>query len=117
MFSRSLKFYFDRDFLIDMCSKRVCFIREYFAQRPDQLLVIDVQKEPDISRLSHFLGFPDFVNFDMPHAYKTPTVASPAAGQSADDCQGHNYEKIMMLKRNGVSIQNLDPGLLSILES
>jgi len=117
MFSGSLKFYFDRDFLIDMCLKRVCFIREYFAQRPDQLLVIDVQKEPDISRLSHFLGFPGFVNFDMPHAYKTPTGASHAAGQSADDSYCSNYEKMMRLKRQSISIQNVDPGLLAILES
>jgi hypothetical protein len=43
----------------------------YFLKRPDQLLVIDVTKELDTSRIVEFLGFSEGLISKMPHMNKT----------------------------------------------
>lgn len=47
---------FDKDFLIDRYQRRNAAIKSYFAQRPNDLLVIDPSTEADTGRLLRFLG-------------------------------------------------------------
>lgn len=46
-------------------------IIRYFANRPDKLLVIDITKERDTSKICNFLNFPTSHIMDMPHKNKT----------------------------------------------
>lgn len=47
-------------------------IIQYFKDRSNDLLVIDITKEKDISKILNFLELPDELNFEMPHTNKTP---------------------------------------------
>ncbi len=47
---------FDKDFLIERYQSRNAAIKAYFAQRPDDLLVVDPREEEDTGRLLGFLG-------------------------------------------------------------
>lgn len=46
-------------------------IIKYFQNRPNDLLIIDIQKEKDISKILSFLNLPENLNFDLPHLNKT----------------------------------------------
>ncbi|MEM6891641.1 MAG: sulfotransferase, partial [Pseudomonadota bacterium] len=47
---------FDKDFLIDRYQRRDAAVKAYFAQRPNDLLVLDLCEESDTGRLLRFLG-------------------------------------------------------------
>tara|TARA_B100000674_G_scaffold471193_1_gene459764 strand:+ start:989 stop:1804 length:816 start_codon:yes stop_codon:yes gene_type:complete len=52
------------------CQRREQIIK-YFQKRPSDLLIIDLTKETDISRISDFLDLPSWINFTIPHVNKT----------------------------------------------
>ncbi|MGV6846887.1 MAG: sulfotransferase [Marinibacterium sp.] len=54
-------------------------IHRHFLFRPEDLLVIDLSKEKDVSRIARFLGLPQDVNFAMPHKHKTDDLAARVA--------------------------------------
>lgn len=58
---------YDREHRIKLYNQRNEAIIRYFKDRPDDLLVIDVTQEQDISRILDFLGLPAKLNFQMPH--------------------------------------------------
>lgn len=58
---------YDKDLYIKRYSDRNNQIINYFQYRPDDLLVIDIAKEKDISKILDFLGFPQNLNCEMPH--------------------------------------------------
>ena len=58
---------YDKAHYIEMYQRRNEQIMNYFQDRPWDLLVIDVEKEADISRILAFLDLPEKLNFEMPH--------------------------------------------------
>ncbi|MEL6744998.1 MAG: sulfotransferase, partial [Pseudomonadota bacterium] len=61
---------FDRDFLKAAFQRHNLTVRRHFAQRPRDLLEIDVAAEPDTGRLLRFLGREDHLAQPFPHANK-----------------------------------------------
>lgn len=62
---------YDRDYRIAEYNARNHQIMRYFAQRPDDLLVIDLTVEKDTRRILEFLGIPEEFNFPIPHENRT----------------------------------------------
>lgn len=62
---------YDKDYYIAMYETRNTEIKRYFANAAGKLLVIDVTKERDTSRLCEFLNIPEDMVIEMPHANKT----------------------------------------------
>jgi hypothetical protein len=62
---------YDKDFYIDFFRNRNDRIIKYFSNRPDDLLVIDFEKEVDISKILNFFGFSQKLNCPIPHLNKT----------------------------------------------
>ncbi len=58
---------YDRDHRIGIYSERNKEIIKYFQNRPDSLLVIDLTREKDISKILKFLNLPEKLNMQMPH--------------------------------------------------
>jgi Sulfotransferase domain len=58
---------YDRDYRIDKYVRRNEAIRAYFADRPNDLLVVDISKEETVGRILSFLGVPSDLDFPMPH--------------------------------------------------
>jgi hypothetical protein len=58
---------FDREYYINMFRERNNLIIQYFYDRPDDLLVIDLTKEKNTAAILRFLNIPDEYAFDMPH--------------------------------------------------
>ena len=63
--------YKNKEFLKKMYSSRNLEILKYFQMRKDQLLVIDITKEKDISKILDFLKLDYKYNFSMPHLNET----------------------------------------------
>jgi len=62
---------YDRDHRIQVYEERNAEIVKYFQSRPDQLLVIDVTREKDNSRIIDFLGLPEKFIGPIPHLNKS----------------------------------------------
>jgi len=62
---------YDKEHYIKFYTERNDRIIRYFENRPDDLLVIDMTQEKDVSKIVSFLGFPEELNFNMPHLNKT----------------------------------------------
>jgi Sulfotransferase domain len=62
---------YKKDHLIARYLERNRLIARHFAQRPKDLLVIDVSQEKTTERLIDFLGLPRQLVTDMPHANRT----------------------------------------------
>lgn len=69
---------FDREHFIGFYTRRNEDIIRYFDGREQDLLVIDLTQEKDISRILDFLGLPQELNCPMPHKNRTDR-----AGRSA----------------------------------
>ena len=67
---------FDADHLRTTYSARNAQIMRYFADRPDDLLVIDLSREPDTRRIAAFLDLPADAVMPIPHRNAAPTGAS-----------------------------------------
>jgi hypothetical protein len=61
----------DKEFLKKLFSARNIEIVKYFQMRKNKLLLIDISKEKDISKILKFLNLSTNKNFDMPHLNKT----------------------------------------------
>jgi len=64
---------YDKQHQIDIYEERNRGIIRYFQDRPNQLLVIDITKEQDTSKIVDFLGFPRKYVSRMPHLNKSNT--------------------------------------------
>ncbi|MBN9670323.1 sulfotransferase [Roseibium aggregatum] len=62
---------YDKDYYIDLYESRNLSIKKYFADTPEKLLIIDVTKERDTSKICDFLNIPGNFAIDMPHENKT----------------------------------------------
>ena len=62
---------YDRDVYVADYVARNNRIKQYFSNRPEDLLVIDVTVEQDTRLINDFLGLPEKMIFPMPHADKT----------------------------------------------
>ncbi|MCG7624820.1 hypothetical protein MHM97_15745 [Epibacterium sp. Ofav1-8] len=62
---------YDYDYYTKAYQYRNEAIKTYFADAPDKLLVIDVTKEVDTSRICQFLNIPAQYTIKMPHENKT----------------------------------------------
>jgi hypothetical protein len=62
---------FDKAHFVDFYTRRNEDIIKYFDGREKDLLVIDLTKEKDVSRILDFLGFPQELNFPVPHLNRT----------------------------------------------
>ena len=62
---------FDRGHFIDAYRRRNTEIVRYFAQRPADLLAIDLTREQSTERIVRFLGLPDCLASEMPHLNKS----------------------------------------------
>lgn len=69
----------DRKLHIREFNRRNSAIQRHFRFRPDDLLVIDVTREPDVSRIIAFLGLQGQEAFEMPHAFSTAAVGQALA--------------------------------------
>lgn len=58
---------YDKSRMIDIYCRRNEQIVKYFVDRPTDLLVLDVKKEKDVSRILDFLVLPSALNFAFPH--------------------------------------------------
>jgi hypothetical protein len=63
---------YDKDHRIRKFEQRNALVIEYFQQRPDDLLVIDLTRERDTSRILDFLGIPAEFSFAVPHENSNP---------------------------------------------
>lgn len=72
---------FDEATFIQAYRQRNIAIARHFLLRPDDLLIIDVTQEPDVSRILKFLGLGAERNFAMPHLHKTDDLAAELAVQ------------------------------------
>ena len=82
---------YDKDHNISLYVSRRDSILKYFSKRPSDLLVLDLSKEADISKVVRFLAMPEWVNFSMPRSNSTDG------------------------SRDSASIQILDPRLIRVL--
>lgn len=62
---------YDREHFIARYEQRNATVVRHFAERPDDLLVIDLTRETDTSRIVEFLGLPGSLVTDVPHANRT----------------------------------------------
>lgn len=62
---------FDKAHFVDFYTRRNEDIVRYFDGREKDLLVIDLTREKDVSRILDFLGLPQELNFPVPHLNKT----------------------------------------------
>jgi hypothetical protein len=60
-----------KEHLLELYESRNNEIIKYFQNRPDDLLIIDIEKEKDISKILSFLNLPQEFNFDLPHLNRT----------------------------------------------
>ncbi|MCP4596861.1 sulfotransferase [Neptuniibacter sp.] len=58
---------FDKNHFIDLYLQRNKEIVRHFSERPDDLLVIDITKEPTTEKIVNFLNLPEALITDMPH--------------------------------------------------
>lgn len=62
---------YDKAHFITCYTNRNQRIRDYFSAFPDQLLEIDITQEKTNEKIVRFLGLPEELIIDMPHANKT----------------------------------------------
>ncbi len=84
---------YDKGHNISLYVSRRDSILKYFSKRPSDLLILELAKEVDISKVVRFLGMPEWVNFSMPRANSTDGAF------------------------NSTSIQVLDPMLMKVLSA
>jgi hypothetical protein len=58
---------YNKDYRTDRYERRNREIISFFRERPEQLLVIDITKEKDNSKIVKFLGLPEKYISDLPH--------------------------------------------------
>lgn len=69
--SISWDLFFDKEYFIEKFISRQQQVLNYFLNRPNDLLVIDLTKEESIEKIRDFLGMPEFINFSIPHLNQT----------------------------------------------
>jgi len=62
---------YDKDRMIDIYRHRNEQIVKYFVDRPADLLLLDVAREKDVSRILDFLGLPPSLSFPFPQLNKS----------------------------------------------
>ncbi len=62
---------YNKEHYIDLYKKRRDEIIKYFQRRPKDLLILDITKEKDISKIASFLELPEFINFTFPKINST----------------------------------------------
>jgi len=62
---------YNKDHYIKIYEERNKGIIKYFQDRPNDLLIIDLEREKDISKVLYFLGLPAKLNIQIPHLYRS----------------------------------------------
>lgn len=62
---------FDQKYYIEMYERRNEEIKRYFMNTPSKLLIIDITKEKDTSKICNFLNIPIQYKIKMPHQNRT----------------------------------------------
>ena len=62
---------YNKEHYIDLYKRRRDEIIKYFQRRPKDLLILDITKEKDISKIASFLELPEFINFTFPRINST----------------------------------------------
>ena len=65
---------YDKDYYVALYEERNQQIKKYFSDVPEKLLVIDVTKESDTSKICDFLNIPKDLAIKMPHLNKTQSI-------------------------------------------
>ncbi len=62
---------YNKEHYINLYKQRRDLIIKYFQKRPKDLLILDITKEKDISKITNFLELPEFINFTFPRRNST----------------------------------------------
>ena len=62
---------YNKEHYIDLYKRRRDEVIKYFQRRPKDLLILDITKEKDISKIASFLELPEFINFTFPRINST----------------------------------------------
>ena len=69
--------FFDKDYYISAYEQRNQDVKKYFASSPQKLLVIDITKEEDTSKICDFLNIPEQFIFETIHENQTSKPSRP----------------------------------------
>lgn len=78
------KLLFDRAHFCKVYCERSLQIHSYFRRRQNSFLSLNIAESPDVSEISTFLNFPEYVNFSMPYSYRTNDVKNINKPQLAE---------------------------------
>jgi hypothetical protein len=65
---------YDKNFYIDLFVRRNERVIKYFSGRPNDLLVLNLEEEVDVSKIIRFLGYPPSFNFALPHCNRSISI-------------------------------------------
>ena len=94
---------FNKSHFCSQKEKRFAQILTYFRYRKSDLLVIDISKEKNVSKIVDFLALPQFIDFSMPHTYNTKSIKKSSKPQLS------NFAK---LKRQSITLDYINNELI-----